>query len=284
MRNCLIILLCYITSFAFADSKPMEVSTDTLIAVNILSKTQTVYANLKTYIDSCTVDSRIYNDGKYPDRTTRYIFKTAYQSTGQFAFEYYQPDEEKSIYTYTRQADNTVKTWYAEENKTKIYSNIVQVLSTTWNVFPPQCVFIPGLLLEEYHGQPNILNTLRQINLTGSEAVNGHDCYKISAFRLDSVYVNIWINKADLLILKFETDGPEYHYRIARTWFIYPQTPQHIAQSLFAFRPKRYIDIYSGIWQRIIYSRFGALNALLLLIGLFYLIRWLFRKKAMPAI
>ncbi|MBW4890831.1 hypothetical protein KXQ82_13955 [Mucilaginibacter sp. HMF5004] len=269
MRYCLTGLFVALSALVFANTVPA----DTMGVRDILLKTQEHYAGLPGYVDSGKVEESYGENQKY---NFTYFFKTAYHKTGQFAFEYYEDGKENSLYTYTRLSDSLVRTWYAYTNRTKDYKSLVWVLHDTEHVFPNGAPLIPGLLLKEFYGKDNILNTIKNPVLNVSEVIGNTSCYKITGTRPDSDKITVWIEKRSLMILLVETlkqskdrrSGDEDELR--RIYHIYPLPPGKITAASFAFRPNRYIDVWSGVLHRAVFSRFGMLTGLIILYAAFY--------------
>jgi hypothetical protein len=199
-----LLLSLLFVSPVFAKNNFNTLSGDPKSAVDILNKSESVYANLKIYTDSGKV-IQSFSEMAHPHKTAEF-FKTAYANTGNFNFEYYNEGKSNSLYIINRSA-NIIKTWWGITNETKTQANMNLALAGASGVSARTAYFIPGLLLtKDLKEKANIYHTLiKQPVLLGYEAIKGIDCYKIKGTDNRGETI-IWIAKKDFLIRKVETE------------------------------------------------------------------------------
>lgn len=207
-------------------------------ASDILSRSATKYAELKTYMDSGKVISHFYNNA-HP-RSNALIFKTAFSDNGAFNFEYYELGS-TDINVLNRDAAKNVKVWKGFANTVVSGQPFNLAMAGFVGISNFTAALVPTLLMPEEQLVPrNIFNRLTDPKFVATEKVNGEECYRIDAKHPNESWT-LWVSTSDLLIRKAESDRPVKDFRVRTTYNYYPYTTNDGA--VFAFRPNRKVEL-----------------------------------------
>jgi outer membrane lipoprotein-sorting protein len=231
-------------SVAWAQGTPPVPSAD-----NVLARSQAAYAALKSYADTGTVDTE-YGP---PQGVLRehHTFKTAYRAPRHFLFDFVREQNADRFVVWAN--DEAFHTWWQATGVADTYpkgegggafvaggepTNNALMQISPW-LFPQADLTGP---LTEFGGA----------SLAGTEAINGHSCYKLagvgkSVYRASGRVVNVrrmtvWIDVQTLLVRRVFEDTAEgvaagTLYRITATFD--PQVNPTLDDARFVFTPPK---------------------------------------------
>jgi hypothetical protein len=202
---------------------------------SILSKTESAYLNMKTYLDSGKVVSSFYNNPRPFSRAL--LFKTAYSDNGSFNFEFYQLGDDH-LYIVNKDVSNKVQVWDGSKIRTGL--PFANAIAGSVGISSSASIMITNFLMpgaaQTY--SKNIFSRLKERKLAASEVIKGNTCYKITGSDGNRSIV-IWISQKDFLIRKLERDEPVNDFRVKNTYQFFPYTLKMANKNLFAFRPRK---------------------------------------------
>ena len=219
-----------------------------LSAQDILTKSQAAYAALKSYSDTGTVDTEFGP----PNGLLRehHTFQTLFRAPRHFLFDFVKQDKADRFVVWAD--DEAFHTWWQATGTADTYPkgqggaafvaggqptlNSLMVLSP-W-LFPQGD--LSGALTE-----------FGDATLAGTDAINGHSCYKLSGvgksvYRQSGHVVNVrkmtvWIDAQTFLVRRVFEDTADgaagYANRFTTTFD--PQANPSLADARFAFTPPR---------------------------------------------
>lgn len=201
----------------------------------VLSKTESAYLNMKTYLDSGKVVSYYYDNGR-PNSDVM-LFKTAYSDDGSFNFEFYQLGQD-NLFIVNKDATNKVQFW--DGTKTRNELDFARAMAGSVGISKSASIMITNFLMPGAAGtySKSIFKRLIEPKLAASEVINGNTCYKITGSDNRGSVV-IWISQKDFLIRKVETDHPVSNFKVKTTFQFFPYTLKTANKDVFAFRPRR---------------------------------------------
>ncbi|KLT63867.1 hypothetical protein [Pedobacter sp. BMA] len=200
MKNILIVfLLTFFSQVVFAQNN-VNVA---LSVQQIFEQSEKKYASLKNYLDSGKVITEFYNR-EVPSKSS-IKFKTAYSKTEGFNFEYYIPNKSNSLYIINK-TGNVVKSWWGIRNKVESPVSLSAALSAAAGVSSSTSYIVPAVLFPEEWKEKNIFKNVKAV-VSGSENVNGEECYVIEGKRSEHEAIKLWISKTDFMIRKINTDS-----------------------------------------------------------------------------
>lgn len=197
MKSLFTLLLSALSALAcFAQSK-----NDSLQAAVIFNRSSHAYAHLLTYSDN----GQAVTSNSRDNHVQTIIFKTAYINNGNFNFEYYVQGTDYSLYQINR-VNKSVKTWWGVTQREAVPQNIGGALGAAAGVSSSTSYIVPRFLLPADFGNANFYKLQRHVAVSGSEKINGIDCFKIKSQWGMGAAV-IWIAKQDYLVRKIESRG-----------------------------------------------------------------------------
>lgn len=214
---------------------------------DVFTKSKAIYAGLKTYADTGSVDSE-YGPVKSPGHE-HHTFKTFYRAPREFLFEFVkQHDSDRFVIWSDADAFHT---WWQTTGITTPYPKGQGAGAFAIGTVPTSnAVMVLAPLLFAQAGLAGTLTELGDIKAAGTEAVNGHRCQKLvgiarSVYPATGRQTNIrpaavWIDADTLLVRKVFEDSPEgtaAENVLRRTTTFEPQANPTLDDAQFRFTP-----------------------------------------------
>jgi outer membrane lipoprotein-sorting protein len=183
---------------------------------DVLAKTKAVYAGLKTYADTGSVDYE-FGPAKSPSRE-HHTFKTFYRAPREFLFDFVkQQNADRFVIWGDAEAFHT---WWLSTGVQELYPKGQGAGAFAAAATPTShAVMVIAPLLFAQAGLAGTLTEVVDIKAAGTETLNGHQCQKLVGVA-KSVYAatgretnirptTVWIDAETLLVRKVFEDSPQ---------------------------------------------------------------------------
>lgn len=218
-----------------SNSKNISIQISDIITANYLMlKVEEIYSSAISYRDTGIVSTKYITDEYKLDEKP---FKTTFNRSGLYRYEYYKIGDENSRYIIHRDENMVVKTWRGNTEETKESLSLAIVEAS--GISSGSAFNIPSLLMPVELGFKNILRILENIEIIESESIEGNDCYKLTGniYNMETIYT-IWIQKNNFLIRRISNNSQFDTFSTETTTDILGEINVEIDDSEFEFNPQ----------------------------------------------